>query len=76
MTDEIKFTRKRPLMTAQVDNAGYVVAYELKQFACTIDEKYREDFFHPMNRDEWVRRFCEWLAEKQHKSAQVRASND
>ena len=52
------------------------VAYEFVLFARTIAEQYREDFFCPMNRDEWVRRFCEWFAEKQRKSAEVRASND
>lgn len=57
-------------------NAEKVVAYELGLFAKTIDEHWRDQFFHPMNRDEWVRRFCEWFAEKQYKSAQVRASND
>ncbi len=63
-------------MANMVDNAGNVVDYELHLFASTIKEKYREDFFHPMNRDEWVRRFCEWLAEKQSRSAEIRASND
>lgn len=59
-----------------VDGAANVVAYELRNFAKTIEEEYRQDYFHPMNRDEWVRRFCEWLSEKQRKSAEVRASND
>jgi hypothetical protein len=63
-------------MTDMADNARMVVAHELDLFAKTIDEHWRDQFFHPMNRDEWVRRFCEWLAEKQDKSAQVRASND
>ena len=63
-------------MSAQVDKAGNSVAYELHLFAHTIEEKYREDFFRPTNRDEWVRRFCEWFAEKQAKSASIRASND
>ena len=59
-----------------VDNAGKVVAYELVLFAKTVELEWRDSFFHPMNRDEWVRRFCEWLADKQHKESQVRASND
>jgi hypothetical protein len=58
------------------DNARMVVAHELDLFAKTIDEHWRDAFFHPMNRDEWVRRFCEWFAEKQAKSASIRASND
>ncbi len=57
-------------------NAARVLTFALEMFADTIDEQYREDYFHPMNRDEWVRRFCEWFAEKQAKSAEVRASND
>ena len=60
----------------QVEQAGNSVAYELHLFANTIPEQHREDFFHPMNRDSWVRGFCEWLAAKQRKSAEVRASND
>jgi len=59
-----------------VDNAAKLAAYEFRLFANTIEEKYREDFFHPCNKDEWVPRFCEWLAEKQAKSASFRASND
>jgi len=61
---------------SRVDQAGNHVAYELHLFAHTIAEAEREDFFHPMNRDAWVREFCEWLAAKQRKSAEVRASND
>jgi hypothetical protein len=59
-----------------LENAEKVVAYELGLFAKTIDQEWRDSFFHPMNRDEWVRRFCEWLAEKQAASASIRASND
>lgn len=59
-----------------IENAANQVARELHQFAKTIKEEYREDFFHSMNQDSWVRRFTEWLAEKQRCSAQVRASND
>ena len=62
--------------TRWVDNAKQVVQYELGLFAATVEEKYREDFFHPMNRDSWVRGFCEWFAAKQRRSAEVRASND
>lgn len=58
-----------------IENAANSVARELHLFAQTIKE-YREDFFHPCNRDEWVRRFAEWLAAKQARSASVRASND
>ena len=59
-----------------VEAAGELVAYELHLFAHSIPVDSREDYFHPMNQDHWVRRFCEWLAEKQRKSAEVRASND
>lgn len=59
-----------------VEEAGKSAERELTSFACTISAEHRQDFFHPMNRDEWVRRFCEWLADKQRKSAEVRASND
>ena len=59
-----------------IDQAGNYVAYELHLYANTIAEKHREESFHPCNRDEWVRNFCEWLAAKQHKSSLVRASND
>ena len=58
------------------ENAQKVVAYELGLFSKMIDAHWRDQFFHPMNRDEWVRRFCEWFAEKQQRSAEVRASND
>jgi hypothetical protein len=61
---------------SNIDGAANVLAHQLRTFSNTIPEQYREDFFHPMNRDEWVRRFCEWLAEKQEKSARIRASND
>jgi hypothetical protein len=63
-------------MSTNIGNAGNSVAYELHLFANTIKPQYREDFFHPCNRDAWVREFCEWLAAKQRKSAEVRASND
>jgi len=59
-----------------IENAGNSVAFELHRFAETVEEKYREDYFHPCNRDAWVASFCEWLAAKQRKSAEVRASND
>jgi len=61
---------------SSVDEAGRIVSYELSLFAKTIKSDYLDDYFHPCNRDEWVRRFCEWLAHKQRKSAEVRASND
>ena len=61
---------------SQIDNAAITLKYEFSLFAKTISEQYREDFFHPMNRDHWVASFCEWLAAKQRKSAEVRASND
>jgi hypothetical protein len=60
-------------MDNSVDKAGNVVAYELHLFAHTIDEKERESFFHPMNRNQWVASFCEWLAKKQGKRG---AGND
>lgn len=59
-----------------VDNAGRQIVYELHLFARTIAEQSRTEFFHPCNRDEWVRAFCDWLAAKQQKSAEIRASND
>ena len=60
-----------------VENAERQIAHELRIFADTqIAEGERGDFFHPCNRDEWVRAFCEWLSAKQQKSAEVRASND
>ena len=54
------------------DRALSLIAYEFDVFA----KEHSEDYFHPMDRDHWVRRFCEWLMEKQRKSAEVRASND
>lgn len=63
-------------MNNRIDKAADEVAYELALFAYTIKEEHRQDYFHPMNRDHWVRSFCEWLAAKQRKSAEVRASND
>lgn len=60
-----------------VCNAERQVARELHIFAETrIAEPEQADFFHPCNRDQWVAAFCEWLAAKQAKSAEVRASND
>lgn len=52
------------------------ISIELRLFANTIAAEERADFFHPCNRDLWVREFCSWLSEKQRKSAEVRASND
>lgn len=63
-------------MTDHVQEASNSVARELLAYAKTVSEEDRQWFFHPMQRDEWVRYFCEWLAAKQRKSAEVRASND
>jgi len=52
--------------------ASRLIAYEFELFT----KQHSEDYFHPMERDYWVLRFCEWLMEKQRKSAEVRASND
>jgi len=60
----------------RVEQARLSISYEMKLFSLTILERDREDYFHPMQRDEWVKRFCEWLAAKQRKSAEFRASND
>jgi hypothetical protein len=59
-----------------IEYAEKVVAAELRVYAATIKEEYREDFFDGRNRDDWVRGFCEWFADKQRKSAEIRASND
>ena len=59
-----------------LENAKRQTGVMLDRFALTIDPKYREDFFHPMNRDAWVPAFCEWFAADQAKMAAVRASND
>ena len=61
---------------SQIDNAAITLKYELNLFAKTIPEQYRDDFFHPMNRDAWIGGFCDWLATKQRKRSEVRASND
>src|SRR4029077_1586809 len=61
---------------SNIDSAERLVAHNLLLYADTIDEKYREDHFDSRNKDEWVSGFCEWLADKQRKSAEVRASND
>lgn len=63
-------------ISSNVLRAGNILAYEVLLFSNTIGEFAREDYFHPMNRDQWVASFCEWLAAKQRKSAEVRASND
>jgi len=63
-------------MASHIDGAANLVAYELRQFAKTVAEEYREDFFCGINQDEWVRSFCEWFAEKQAARARIRASND
>jgi hypothetical protein len=63
-------------MANNVFDASRSVAHELIYYSSTIKEEYREDHFDPRNRDEWVKRFCEWLSAKQRKSAEVRASND
>ena len=60
------------MMDSLKDRAASLVVSEFAMFADQHDEYY----FHPMERDYWVRRFCEWLMEKQRKSAEVRASND
>ena len=54
------------------EGAASLVTSEFALFA----DQHSEDYFHPMDRDHWVLRFCEWLMEKQRKSAEVRASND
>jgi len=59
-------------MSGLIQQAESYVAYEMQIFAIGKSP----DYFHPMNRDEWVASFCEWLADKQRKSAEVRASND
>jgi len=61
---------------SNIDRADNLMAHELRLYASTITSEYREDFFDPRNRDYWVKGFCEWLMEKQRKSAEVRASND
>jgi len=58
------------------EGAANFVAYELRLFSLTLKPEHRDEYFHPCNRDHWVRFFCEWLADKQRKSAEVRASND
>ena len=59
-----------------ISGAERIVADQLRLYAGTIAEHYRNDFFDPRNRDSWVAGFCEWLAARQRKSAEVRASND
>lgn len=59
-----------------MERAKNLLAYEVENFSHTIKEQYREDFFDARNADEWVRRFAEWLAARQRRLAEVRASND
>jgi len=59
-----------------LETAANSVARELHVFAKTLKGDHVDEFFHPTNRDMWVRRFAEWLAEKQAASARIRASND
>ena len=61
---------------SNVLGAERVLAYELGIYALTIKQEYRDDWFHPMNRDQWVPSFCEWLTARQAKSAEIRTSND
>jgi hypothetical protein len=63
-------------MASNTEMAVWEVGNQLYLYAETIPEEYREDHFDPRNRDSWVAGFCEWLAAKQRKSAEVRASND
>jgi hypothetical protein len=58
--------------TTWAKNAQNEVAYEFSVFAGHHSDAY----FHPMERDYWVAEFCAWLAAKQRRSAEVRASND
>ena len=54
------------------EQARNLLVFEFTLFAGYHDEEY----FDPRNRDMWVAKFCEWMAEKQRKSAEIRASND
>jgi len=40
----------------RVEQARLSISYEMKLFSLTILERDREDYFHPMQRDEWVKR--------------------
>jgi hypothetical protein len=62
-------------MSTRIQEAQSYLAYELELFSRTVHQ-YRDEYFHPCNRDLWVARFCEWLAAKQRKAAQAGASND
>jgi len=61
---------------SNIDAAGRAITYELHSYAETITREFRDHYFDPRNRDSWVAGFCEWLAARQRKSAEVRASND
>jgi len=75
--DEInRAYERRKVILKSIKGAEIEVSFALHEYALTISDEYRQDFFDPRNRDYWVKGFCEWLMEKQRKSAEVRASND